>query len=100
MYSSNVSKTVVFLVGCRPTRKARPRVDRQWSDSWARHTPPVTITRLERRLLNIDRFCRENSIRHLKAFGSILGDRIGDVHDDSDLDLLVEFEPGARMTLL
>jgi predicted nucleotidyltransferase len=66
---------------------------------------------LSRRLREIDRFCRDNSIRHIKVFGSILGDRIDDLGpipgdrtddfgDDSDLDLLVEFEPGARVTLL
>lgn len=55
---------------------------------------------LKKRLRDIDRFCRENSIRHLKAFGSILGDTIDDFRDDSDLDLLVEFEPGTRVTLL
>lgn len=55
---------------------------------------------LKRRLREIDRYCRENSIRHLKTFGSIpRGDRI-DLREDSDLDLLVEFEPGARVTLL
>jgi predicted nucleotidyltransferase len=54
---------------------------------------------LRRRLREIDRFCRQNSIRHLKAFGSILGDRGEDFRADSDLDLLVEFEPGARITL-
>jgi predicted nucleotidyltransferase len=54
---------------------------------------------LKRRLRELDRFCRENSIRHLKAFGSILGDRF-ELRDDSDLDLLVEFEPGTRITLL
>jgi predicted nucleotidyltransferase len=55
---------------------------------------------LRRRLREIDRYCRQNSIRHLKAFGSILGDRIDDFREDSDLDLLVEFEPGTRVTLL
>jgi len=30
---------------------------------------------LRRRLREIDGYCRQNSIRHLKAFGSILGDR-------------------------
>jgi len=55
---------------------------------------------LRRRLRDIDRYCRENSIRHLKAFGSILGDTMDDFREDSDLDLLVEFEPGARVTLL
>lgn len=55
---------------------------------------------LKRRLREIDRYCRENSIRHLKTFGSIPGgDRI-DLRKDSDLDLLVEFEPGTRVTLL
>jgi uncharacterized protein len=55
---------------------------------------------LKKRLRNLDHFCRENSIRHLKAFGSFLGDLKNDVRDDSDLDLLVEFEPGTRVTLL
>jgi predicted nucleotidyltransferase len=67
---------------------------------------------LKRRLREIDRYCRENSIRHLKLFGSILGDRSSDLadgsgdlelrvfRDDSDVDLLVEFEPGTRVTLL
>jgi predicted nucleotidyltransferase len=55
---------------------------------------------LKKRLREIDRYCREHSIRHLKAFGSILGDRIDDFREDSDLDLLVEFEPGTRVTLL
>lgn len=55
---------------------------------------------LKRRLRQLDRFCRENAIRHLKAFGSILGDRFDDFREDSDLDLLVEFEPGTRVTLL
>jgi predicted nucleotidyltransferase len=54
---------------------------------------------LKRRLREIDRYCRQNSIRHLKAFGSILGDRGDDFREDSDL-LLVEFEPGTRVTLL
>jgi hypothetical protein len=64
---------------------------------------------LSRRLRELDRFCRENSIRHLKLFGSVLGDRedAGVEEDgqqlfceDSDLDLLVEFEPDTRVTLL
>ncbi len=55
---------------------------------------------LKRRLREIDRYCRENSIRRLKLFGSVRGkDRI-DLREDSDLDLLVEFEPGTRVTLL
>ena len=41
-------------------------------------------------------FCRRNHIRHLGLFGSALRD---DFRPDSDLDLLVEFEPGARVSL-
>jgi predicted nucleotidyltransferase len=62
---------------------------------------------LKRRLREIDRYCRQNSIRHLKLFGSTHGrDRIPleedsiALREDSDLDLLVEFEPGTRVTLL
>lgn len=55
---------------------------------------------LRRRLREIDRYCRRNSIRHLKLFGSVLGDRGDDFRENSDLDLLVEFEPGTRITLL
>lgn len=36
-------------------------------------------------------FCRRNRISRLALFGSILGPDFG---PDSDIDLLVEFEPG------
>ena len=36
-------------------------------------------------------FCRRNHIRKLSLFGSVLRD---DFRDDSDIDVLVEFEPG------
>lgn len=36
-------------------------------------------------------FCRANRIRKLSLFGSVLRE---DFRPDSDLDLLVEFEPG------
>jgi predicted nucleotidyltransferase len=36
-------------------------------------------------------FCRRHHIRKLAVFGSVLH---GDSHPDSDLDVLVEFEPG------
>lgn len=64
---------------------------------------------LSRRLRDLDRYCRQNSIRHLKLFGSVLGDRdLADsdedssrlFREDSDLDLLVEFETGVQVTLL
>ncbi len=52
--------------------------------------------------LNIDeatlaRFCETHHIRRLSLFGSQLKGTAG---SNSDIDLLVEFEPGARTTLL
>jgi len=51
--------------------------------------------------LNVDpdqlaAFCRASGIRRLAVFGSALGDDFG---PDSDLDLLVEFEPQQRVGL-
>ena len=39
----------------------------------------------------IAEFCRRHSIRRLSFFGSVLRD---DFRTDSDIDVLVEFEPG------
>jgi len=39
-------------------------------------------------------FCRRNRIRKLALFGSVLTDRF---RPDSDVDVLVEFEEGARV---
>ena len=44
----------------------------------------------------IEDFCRRNRIRRLALFGSVLRDDFG---PDSDVDVLVEFEPGARVGL-
>jgi len=41
-------------------------------------------------------FCRKHRIRRLAFFGSVLRD---DFRPDSDVDVLVEFEPGARTGL-
>lgn len=41
-------------------------------------------------------FCRENHIRRLALFGSVLRDDFG---PESDVDVLVEFEPDARIGL-
>jgi predicted nucleotidyltransferase len=38
----------------------------------------------------IAEFCRERHIRRLSLFGSVLGDEFG---PDSDVDVLVEFDP-------
>ena len=40
---------------------------------------------------SVAEFCRANHIRKLALFGSVLRDEFG---PDSDLDVLVEFEPG------
>ncbi len=42
-------------------------------------------------------FCRKNQIQELSFFGSVLGDDFG---PDSDVDVLVEFKPGARIGLI
>lgn len=39
----------------------------------------------------IAEFCKRNHIRKLSLFGSVLRE---DFHPDSDIDVLVEFEPG------
>lgn len=43
------------------------------------------------------RFCQRHQIRKLSLFGSVLRD---DFRPDSDIDVLVEYEPDARTTLL
>ncbi|NOZ20865.1 MAG: nucleotidyltransferase [Planctomycetes bacterium] len=45
----------------------------------------------------IEDFCRRNRIRRLALFGSVLRDDFG---PDSDVDVLVEFEAGARVGLI
>src|SRR5207248_7174381 len=42
-------------------------------------------------------FCRRNHIYRLSLFGSVLRD---DFHEGSDLDVLVEYEPNARVGYL
>ncbi len=41
-------------------------------------------------------FCRRHHIRKLSLFGSVLRD---DFSPDSDVDVLIEFEPDARVSL-
>ncbi len=54
-------------------------------------TPQIAIPRKE-----IAKFCRKHNIRKLSLFGSVLRDDFG---PDSDIDVLVEFEPAARLSL-
>ncbi|MBE3099072.1 MAG: nucleotidyltransferase domain-containing protein [Planctomycetes bacterium] len=44
----------------------------------------------------IAEFCRRHHVRKLSLFGSVLRD---DFQPDSDVDVLVEFEPGHRVGL-
>ncbi|HXM44231.1 MAG TPA: nucleotidyltransferase domain-containing protein [Bryobacteraceae bacterium] len=44
-----------------------------------------------------DEFRRRNPIRQLALFGSVLTERFS---DSSDVDVLVEFQPGARVGYL
>ena len=45
----------------------------------------------------IEDFCARNHIRRLSLFGSALTPRFG---PESDIDVLVEFDSGARITYL
>ena len=45
----------------------------------------------------IAEFCKHNRIRRLSLFGSVLRE---DFSPDSDVDILVEFEPGTRVGLI
>ena len=55
------------------------------------HTPPISLSNTA-----VADFCRRNHIRRLSLFGSVLRD---DFRPDSDIDVLVEFEPGSRVGL-
>ncbi len=44
----------------------------------------------------IEAFCRAHGIRRLALFGSVLRD---DFRPESDIDVLIEFQPGVRVGL-
>jgi uncharacterized protein len=46
---------------------------------------------------SIAELCRRFHVKELSVFGSAAH---GDMRDDSDIDIMVEFEPGARIGLL
>lgn len=52
---------------------------------------------IELPLDRLEAFCLRYPIRRLSLFGSVLRDDFG---PDSDVDVLVEFEPEARLTYL
>ncbi|MBW1752293.1 MAG: nucleotidyltransferase family protein [Deltaproteobacteria bacterium] len=45
----------------------------------------------------IEEYCKRNQVRRLSLFGSVLREDFG---PDSDVDVLVEFEPGTRIGLI
>ena len=45
----------------------------------------------------LSEFCRRNSVRRLSLFGSVLTERFS---DSSDVDVLIEFQLGARVGYL
>ena len=56
----------------------------------------MTLHGIEISRERIETFCRANGIRRLALFGSILRD---DFRPESDIDVLVEFQPGMRVGL-
>ena len=56
----------------------------------------MTETALALPQAEIEEFCRRNHIRKLSLFGSVLTPRF---RPESDIDVLVEFEPGSKTTL-
>ena len=66
---------------------------------WRRRIPLGTMPSMSPQI-TIDRsavadFCKRNHVQRLALFGSVLR---GDFGPDSDVDVLVEFEPGPRRT--
>lgn len=54
---------------------------------------PLTFADVESRLRGVEPRIRELGVRRLALFGSVLR---GEARPDSDVDLLVEFAPGAK----
>ena len=69
----------VYGVGDKPVRRRR--------DTMGMGRPKLDLDR-------IGELCRRHRIRRLALFGSVLRDDFG---PESDVDVLVEFEPGARV---
>ena len=46
---------------------------------------------------SVESFCQRYQVRRLALFGSVLRE---DFHSDSDIDVLVVFDPSARVTFL
>jgi hypothetical protein len=61
-------------------------------EEWLMIQPHLELSRDK-----IIEFCQKYPIRKLSLFGSVLRD---DFRSDSDVDVLVEFEPGAVVTFI
>jgi predicted nucleotidyltransferase len=61
---------------------------------WMRNEGPGMSAKIDISREKIAEFCRRNKIRRLALFGSVLRD---DFTKESDVDVLVEFEPGAKV---
>ena len=57
----------------------------------------MTRSRISLPGAELSRFCKHHRIRRLSFFGSVLRDDFG---EDSDVDVLVEFEPDTRVGLI
>ena len=64
------------------------------NDSWGHLNMGIRITIPDEKIAE---FCRRNHIRSLALFGSVLRD---DFRPDSDVDVLIEFEPGQEPGLM
>jgi len=62
-----------------------------FSSAHVRRVKSMPTIATELPMQEIRRFCERNGVRRLALFGSVLSDEF---RDDSDIDMLVEFEPG------
>jgi hypothetical protein len=74
--------------------------DGKYDTNGRKVAPPRIALPFQAPLLSTDEiaaFCRRHHIRSLALFGSVLRDDFG---PDSDVDVLVEFEPDQKVSLL
>ena len=57
----------------------------------------MTAGQIEVNNKGLAEFCQRNSVRRLSLFGSVLTERFS---ESSDVDVLVEFQPGTRVGYL
>jgi hypothetical protein len=57
----------------------------------------MSIVKIKIPTENLDAFCQRYQVRRLSLFGSVLRD---DFRTDSDIDILVQFDPDARVSFM